>query len=149
MRTMRYGFVSMVVLMMACGRPPESDTRLILRQRSLGTTLALAVGDAEIDVSVTAKTKTVERMVVPISPEQVAEVRRLFWEAFRHPPTQRLTPVRDLVFEQEWRGRARSYEITIQGPLTSHDYRAYDYLNGLVPPRYRLLVDFGPQRRSK
>ena len=136
------------ILAVSCGgRVPATDTVLTLRQQSLGTAVEMSIGDTQIDVIAREKTRIIERTVVKISTKESAKIRRLFWDALRNPPTERVTPTRDLVFEQEWRGRARSYQLTIQGPLSSTEYRAYDHLNRLIPARYRFLVDYGPQRR--
>jgi hypothetical protein len=144
-----YFAIVATILAVSCGRAPATDAVLTLRQLSLGTAVEMAIGDTQINVIVKEKTRIIERTAVKISPEESAKIRGLFWDALRDPPTERLTPTRDLVFEQEWRGPARSYQLTIQGPLTSAEYRAYDHLNRLVPARYRFLVDYGPQRRPK
>ena len=139
-----------VVLWIACGAPPPADDMtLILRQRSLST-LEMTVDDTEIVVIVKEKTKVLERVNVRISPRDSTKIRRLFWDAFRRQPGQRLMPVRDLVFEQEWRGRSRVYEMRIQGyPLTPEDRRAFEFINRLLPQRYRFAVDVSLYRRSK
>lgn len=131
----------------ACGRPPVG-AELLLRQRSLGTTLEVTVDDARLGIVVTQRTKVIERAAVTIAPADAAKIRDSFWDAFRHQPAQRLMPVRDLVFEQEWRGRARSQTVLIRGyPLTPEDRRAYHLVNRFLPPRYRFAVDVEPYRR--
>jgi hypothetical protein len=109
----------------------------------------MAFHETSIDVIVTQKKKIIERATVEVSVRQSAKIRALFWEALRTPPSGRLTPTRDLVFEQEWLGRARSYEVIVQGPLTSKEYLAYDYVNAILPDRYRFLVDFGGRRQRR
>ena len=137
------------VVSVACTRPPADDTALILSQSSLGTTLEVTVDAAQLDVVVIRRSIVLERTKIKISPENSDKVRDLFWDALLHQPTDRLNPVRDLVFEQEWRGTARVQKVRIQGyPLSSKDRRAYDFINSLLPERYRFLVDAGPYRRS-
>jgi hypothetical protein len=137
-------------VVMACGRdnPPE-DTNLLLRQRSLGTTAEMAISAEQIDIVVTSRKQVIDRTSIKIPAVEAAKIRRLFWVALLRPPASRGRPLRDLDFEQEWRGAARSYEVRIQGPLTPDEYRAYDYVNSLLPPQKRFLIDFGPRRRSK
>jgi hypothetical protein len=142
-------FVAATVLLFACGRAPADDAILLLRQRSLGTTMEVKVDDAQLSVTVMVKTTVHQRTSISISPQDSAKIRSLFWEAFCNQPTHTLHPVRDLVFEQEWRGRARIQTVVIQGyPLPSRDRRAYDFLNRFLPPGQRFLVDAGPYGRT-
>ena len=147
-RTRGRALLLTVALLAACGRPPD-DAELVLRQRSLGRTLEVTVDDARLVIVVTERTKVLERAAVPIAPKDAAKIRDLFWEAFRHQPAGRLTAVRDLVFEQEWRSRSRAQRVLIQGyPLTAEERRAYPFVNRLLPPQYRFAVDAGPYRRT-
>jgi len=135
------------ILLASCGHVPPRDAVLTLRQRSLGTTVEMKIGEMQIAVAVKETATVTERAEIRISAKEAAEIRRLFWDALREPPVERATPVRDLVFEQEWRGPVRTYGVRIQGPLTPAEYRAYNCVNQRVPQRYRFLVDYGPQRR--
>lgn len=126
------------------------DATLILRQRSLGMTLEVTVNDTQLDIIVIENKKVLERARVTVAAEESTKIRNLFWDALNNQPTHRLMAVRDLVFEQEWRGRARSQTVLIQGyPLTAQDRKAYQFINHLLPRRYRMMVDAGPYGRSR
>jgi hypothetical protein len=138
------------ILIVSCARVPAGDTVLKLRQRSFAAVVEVTVDGVQLNIIVRQKTRVLERMQITLSQRDATEIRTLFWDAFRHQPTRGLTPVRDLTFEQEWVGRARSQSVRIQGyPLTKHDRRAYEFINRVLPERYRFLINAGLYERRK
>jgi hypothetical protein len=137
------------ILLVACERVPGGDTPLKLRQLSAAGVLEVAVGEERLDIVVSNRTGVLERVRVRISAKDSDKIRSLFWDSLRHQPTAKLHPVRDLTFEQEWLGRARTQKVLIQGyPITLQDRRAYEYINQFVPERHRFMINSGFYRRS-
>jgi len=138
-------------LAFGCGAPPpEEDVTLLLRQRSLGTVTEVTVETESLKVVVTQRGRVLDHETRKISADDAAKLRRAFWKAFLNQPTRDLMPIRDLGFEQEWRGDARSQLVRIEGyPLSRAEYQAFDQLNQLLSVRHRFAIDAKPYRRLR
>jgi hypothetical protein len=145
----RHAVLLIAILVVCCAPVPEPATVLELRQRTSAGIMEVTVGETQLSIVVLQRGRIVEQGHVEISPGDAARVRALFWSAFRRQPTGDLHPVQDLTFEQEWQGRARSQRVQIQGyPLSRQDREAYEFINDMLPERYRFLIDAGLYGRS-
>ena len=143
----------LVSVLLAAGclsREPPANVPLTLRQVSTtsATIVEMDVGEEQLAITVYKRRQMVEKRSVSISNAQSAELRRLFWRAWRNQPKHEGRPIADgILLEQIWKGPQRSWTVSIAGALTKEDRAAFERVNVLVPEPYRFAVDWGSHQK--
>lgn len=133
-------------LLVGCAGP-SPDLSLTVRQTAWPGRrgLEVAVREQQMEVTATILGKVVDRRVIRISKDQYEELRRLFWQSWKHQPSTRHVPplVDGVLVEQVWEGPERTWRVSTRGPLTTDERAAFTYLNPLLPAPYRFPLQLG------